>query len=766
MKKTNQLALTFAIALTGALGFTACSSSDDVVENNPNYNPETKEVTTNFIFNVSTSNAPAVSSSNAPAASADDLISVTRMSAFNTQANVTYASDFRGITNAELLSFKQYSGSALNDGKPVATAVNADKQYNFGTIVGAGKLDPNADEATSDISKSHRVIELSLPTETNALILYGKAIKTGSDREQGKITYNINQNLAQTSFSMCKIVPETPDISNPQIYQAALLQYENLIAHVLTEIVNSSVPNGTELSYETSSITLTSDLKWSDFVTVSADKKLSVKMTSPIDPTGKTQMCALGEILSKSFVTLNTIYADELRAGSGEAVSVMMRDLMAVINTVANANPTSLTEVVAQTVANAIKTNVEKYFDPDDEYEWRLAGTVKTRMTAVLDNDKQKVNDESNLNIFPTDFNLPLGSVILQFIIAENSAKTGYDFSYAYKGSVETYAMGGSSTTTDAFDPMNYVYPAELCYFGNSPVRVSNDTKVANDFPDGVDNWENNTNWTGWTLGHVLSSTRSVAMRNSINYGTALLATTVRYGAQTLEDNNASIQYQRLGATEANNTIDVTSNDTHFQLTGVLVGGQEAEVGWNYLAKSATPGFGSMVYDNVGTINIPRAAASTGGNRSETTYTLLWDNWQQSLLNQKQRDVYVALEFKNNSAGFWGENNFIRNGATFYIVGKLDPDEGHSTTDRSEGITWPANQALPPYNADGSTIKQRRVFIQDFVTAANFVIGSTSLQHALVSVPDLRSGQISLGLSVDLKWQTGLVFNDIVLGDQ
>ena len=200
MKKTNQLALTFAIALTGALGFTACSSSDDVVENNPNYNPETKEVTTNFIFNVSTSNAPAVSSRNAPAASADDLISVTRMSAFNTQANVTYASDFRGITNAELLSFKQYSGSALNDGKPVATAVNADKQYNFGTIVGAGKLDPNADEATSDISKSHRVIELSLPTETNALILYGKAIKTGSDREQGKITYNINQNLAQTSF--------------------------------------------------------------------------------------------------------------------------------------------------------------------------------------------------------------------------------------------------------------------------------------------------------------------------------------------------------------------------------------------------------------------------------------------------------------------------------------------------------------------------------------------------------------------------------------
>jgi len=34
-----------------------------------------------------------------------------------------------------------------------------------------------------------------------------------------------------------------------------------------------------------------------------------------------------------------------------------------------------------------------------------------------------------------------------------------------------------------------------------------------------------------------------------------------------------------------------------------------------------------------------------------------------------------------------------------------------------------------------------------------------------VSVPDLRSSQLSLGLSVDLKWQTGLNFDNIVLGE-
>ena len=111
-------------------------------------------------------------------------------------------------------------------------------------------------------------------------------------------------------------------------------------------------------------------------------------------------------------------------------------------------------------------------------------------------------------------------------------------------------------------------------------------------------------------------------------------------------------------------------------------------------------------------------------------------------------------------------NNLIRNGATFYITGKLDPDEGRSTTDRSDGVTWPTTgYAMPPYAADGSTIQQRRVFIQDYLTEANFVLGEDSLKYALVAVPDLRSTQLSLGLSVDLTWSAGLVFDDIVLGN-
>ena len=155
---------------------------------------------------------------------------------------------------------------------------------------------------------------------------------------------------------------------------------------------------------------------------------------------------------------------------------------------------------------------------------------------------------------------------------------------------------------------------------------------------------------------------------------------------------------------------------------------------------------------------------------------MLWDNWNEPRRGQKQNIVYIALEFVNNSGkDFWGMNNLIRNGATFYITGKLDPDVATAakltslgktaeqyTADKSLGITWPTNYALPPYKADGSTLQERRIFIQDYMTEANFVIGATSLQSALIAVPDLRTTQISLGLSVDLNWQTGLVFESVL----
>ena len=98
MKKYLNFAFLSAIALAGIFGFTACSSSDDLAaETNPNYDPNTKEVATQFVFNVS----------NGSDAS-------TRMSADATQASSSLAAaKFRGITDSYIMCVKNAAG----DGK-------------------------------------------------------------------------------------------------------------------------------------------------------------------------------------------------------------------------------------------------------------------------------------------------------------------------------------------------------------------------------------------------------------------------------------------------------------------------------------------------------------------------------------------------------------------------------------------------------------------------------------------------------------------------
>ena len=109
MKKNFKYALMGAIAFAGAVGFSACSSSDEIVDN-PNYNPETNAVKTQF------------------AISLGDNIVKTRMSSANTQATGT-KSEFRGIKDILLIPFK--SGAATNanlNGKVIALTEDAAAQ--------------------------------------------------------------------------------------------------------------------------------------------------------------------------------------------------------------------------------------------------------------------------------------------------------------------------------------------------------------------------------------------------------------------------------------------------------------------------------------------------------------------------------------------------------------------------------------------------------------------------------------------------------------
>ena len=292
-------------------------------------------------------------------------------------------------------------------------------------------------------------------------------------------------------------------------------------------------------------------------------------------------------------------------------------------------------------------------------------------------------------------------------------------------------------------------------YYCNSGVRTSNKEKNSSGYPNGVADWDKISSWgTDWTGTSVTSATRATAMTKNVNYGVAMLKTTVeiKEGLSTLEDNRAA-----LNDGEENQTF--SPGDLDFTWTGVIVGGQPASVDWQFLPTSTD--FDKLVYDNrVTGLAAGTAVPGTAGSASSPNYTILFDNYTSGATQNKVR---VALQFVNNGDDFWGRDNLIRKGQTFYLVAELDP-----TSKTIPDSSWDTYYQVPPLDASGVSAKTTRVFVQDYMTTANFKIANDdttkSLQNAYVTIPDLRSSQLSFGLSVDLDWRPGLVFEDVLLG--
>ncbi|MDT3366829.1 MAG: hypothetical protein LIQ26_06110, partial [Bacteroidota bacterium] len=613
---------------------------------------------------------------------------------------------------------------------------------------------------------SLRITELALPNEFNTLMFYGKAPKSGenADFAQGKITYlgdvtnNNATDLTQYDFELNRIVEV-----NGSGYNDKYRQYGDLILAALNYITSSEL-NAESVTFEGNNYPTT--LKWTEFVTIS---NAGVITPATKDPSDGTPMCSIGEILGESLATLATIPDGEVRAGSGPALARTMGDLLVVMNNIHSYSPNTLYEAKAKALADKIKTRIESCFEGTaPTLTWKVVSDVKsaTGYTGNTSDVIRKGATGSALDEYPMiAFNLPAGCSQVAVATTASTDTNGQvttprTITWSYLANVQVFSTAGSTSC------YNVYYPAELCYWGNSPIRVTNEMVLESEYPQGVANWDADASWTSknWTKNsHVVSTTRSVAMQYNINYGTALLKSSVGYSVATLEDNNHAIQVSKnpaLGPSdEPNAQIAVTSST--FKLMGILVGGVPTTVGWNFLPADGST-FSQCIYDKaIASEEIPASGQGTDN------YTLVWDNWNETKRGQKQNDVYICLEFENNSGrDFWGQHNIIRNGGIFYIIGKLDPDANLSTADRSEGVTWPTDglQCLPPFTNTGETLKERRVFMQDFMTAVQFKIGQYSLQKAYSTVPDLRSTQISLGLSVDLKWETGMVFNNVVLG--
>lgn len=709
MKKYFTYALASAIALAGASGFTSCSSDSlsDLSGNvNPTYNAVDNTVTAQFVLNVAT----------------NTYQNGTRQSANIVQKNA----NFRGMKDAKLIGLSTghssylapYNGEATTD-----PSYKVKKTYDLGTLYAANSVD-NTGTNNRDNS-SRRVLQLVLPMQTDAMLVYARAIPTGTDEENGKVTMNVTGNPENTTFDLVSRLGD-----NTTSYDQTLAMSAAIINRIMGVSLTATDAPWTNEGNSTSSEAALTAISW--------------KGVGEADP---STLVALEELLATAYNQMTTLGSGEYRAGNAKAIKKMMFDLHQTMNTVYGATATSDKEFNAQRLAYDIRTRIEKYFSgltAEGTTTFHNVGNVSSVGTIAASlKEGGVVTDQTDftskfgsvtndlLATFPSSFGLPEG-------VAQLSISNDDVFSYK----TEDNSLLGSGTISAT----NYMYPSELMYFDNSALRVNDEEKSATDYPNGYSNWNTNA-WTGWTVGQVVSSTRSVAVKNNINYGVAMLKSSVAIDGTSFLDNRAEV----VGDPATNQTLSDT-DVKKFKLTGILVGGQIKQLGWNYIAKN--PGTASnwnyIIYDN----QIPNSGKIPTEAEQEN-YTLVFDNYDANETTQK--DVYVALEFVNNSEkAFYGKGNIVPVGGTFYLVAKLALGSNTITS-------WDDTYAIPPYDASGASTETTRIFVQDFMTTATFKIGNTSLQNAFVTMPDLRSTQSSLGLSVNLDWQTGLSF-DTILG--
>ena len=419
-----------------------------------------------------------------------------------------------------------------------------------------------------------------------------------------------------------------------------------------------------------------------------------------------------------SLNNMHTLFCrTSLTAGSANAVLLTLQNLYRKID--------GLDATTVGNIRNAILA------------EGKAAVKSGTGNTAVLE-----WQNSCTFKDFPASLGLPDGAAHYKYVAA--TAETAAKFEYTAVNSTENVA------TTKATD---FVYPNELYYLTNTPIKTTATKSVT--WPTTTSAWATATNWatTIWTGTAVAGDTKNIALEYNIQYGSARLATQVKCGAATLYDNAIALDTDH---PTSNKAINV--NENSFKLTGVIVGGQPQQVGWNYLPVNTT-GFGKALYDRVDDgIDVSSTTAYSTPN-----YTLVFDNYKS---DTEAPNVSICLEFLNNSGqDFYGKDGLILNGQKFYLLGSLD------MSGKESPVTTTADANLKAYVPS----RALRAFIQDYTTTAQFLItaGSEtgtgtenvgSLGKALSTVPDLRTSEQEIGLSVDLTWETGLTFQDIVLG--
>ena len=232
-----------------------------------------------------------------------------------------------------------------------------------------------------------------------------------------------------------------------------------------------------------------------------------------------------------------------------------------------------------------------------------------------------------------------------------------------------------------------FCYPPSLWYHANSTLRTSADEEVRNEYTPQNATWDNIL--SRYTDGAtVVSSTRSVAMVDQMQYGVGL------------------VEF-RFVAPEA-----AAAAAAGCPMTGIIIG-EQRDVDFSFSPVPNTPS--RFVYDN-------NVSDITLGSTSRYVQVLVLPTFEDE-------PVHFALEFLNNTeASFPCQQGTVQPGSKFYLAGELKPGEG----------TKPSGAPITS------------IFSSDYKTTVYAKV--SNLNNAYNTVPDLRDPQLEIGVAAEMDW--------------
>jgi hypothetical protein len=295
-----------------------------------------------------------------------------------------------------------------------------------------------------------------------------------------------------------------------------------------------------------------------------------------------------------------------------------------------------------------------------------------------------KIGDETNINTklfintpYPASIGLPDGA----------AAMTWDDTNKKF------VAVTSFNSGTPLSDHTRFVYPPELYYYINSPIKTAT-TSLESEYTDPA--WSNVLAKYTQDDATVSSTTRSVAVKKALDYAVGCLEVYIMANAAELVDN-------------ADVNVNVSSH--HFTLTGIILGGQYKQDYQFTPIQAQTPSNTDekIIYDK----DVPTGIQLTTSWTETPVYTLAFQS-------KNEKPVDIVLEFMNNGAAFTGEGGIVHQNTKFYLVGQI----------------WPEPEKV----SQGEFYK--RVFTKDYRTKVKLNI--QSLKHAYNVIPDLKTATYSI----------------------